>query len=224
MTGRSWGAVLAAGLLLVTAAPGSAQELADFDYENLTFRGISVEGGWVHPSDIESTGYVAARFDLGFLGPGFRIVPRITYWSSQLEAAEVARLANRLAAVLEEQGPLPGGLDLGVIDRSDFVVTVDGQFVWSLPGGVLSALGAGVSAHFLNGSGEAVSGTFVEDLLDSVQAGLDVHGGLEYPLRDRLRLYGDVRYDLTDDIRSFQFGFGLSVLWGALAPGETRAP
>ena len=69
---------------------------------------------------------------------------------------------------------------------SDVVMSLDAQVVWRVPYGLLTYAGVGASAHVLNGGGPAVDGTFVEDLLDSVTAGFNLHGGLEYPM-DRFR-------------------------------------
>lgn len=208
--------------LVVGAQSVAAQSIDEFDYENLTFRGFSLFGGYIFPSGIEGTGTIGVQLDLGYLAPGFRVRPSFSYWSSELESSEVASLSNKLESILVDQGLPPGSLDLGTIDRSDFVVALDGEFVWSIPGNMVSFLGAGVSAHFLNGSGAAISDTFVEDLLDSVQAGFNLHAGLEYPLLDRLRLQGSTRYEFTDDVRYFQLSAGVRVLWGGLAPGERR--
>lgn len=206
----------------VGAGAASAQALEEFDYENLSFRGFSVEGGYIFPSDVEGTPTIGLQLDFGFLAPGFRLRPGFTYWSSELESEEVDRLASKLESILIGQGLPPGSLDLGTIDRSDFVVSLDGEFMWSVPGNMVTFLGAGVSAHFLNGSGSAISDTFVEDLLDSVQAGFNLHAGLEYPLVDRFRLLGSTRYEFTDDVRYFQLSAGVRILWGGLAPGEQR--
>ncbi len=47
-------------------------------------------------------------------------------------------------------------------DYSDFIISMDGHFVWSVPFNLLTYLGTGLSLHFMNGDGEAIAGTFVE--------------------------------------------------------------
>ena len=76
-------AVTVAGVLVTSAVPreGQAQELADYDYENLSFRGISFDVGYLYADKVEDTRTLGVRFDLGFLGPGFRLMPGVTYWS-----------------------------------------------------------------------------------------------------------------------------------------------
>ena len=114
-------------------------------------------------------------------------------------------------------------MDLGVIDWSDVALAVDAQLVWRVPYGVLTFAGIGGAAHMLDGSGTAVDGTFVEDLLDSVTAGFNAHAGAEYPVAPRFRLYGQVRYEVMGDLRYTQVRLGGQIMVGAAAPGEERA-
>ena len=222
-TDAMWKLVLAAVVILSPAGAGS-QELADYDYANLSFRGVLAEGGYIFANNVENTEMFALRFDLGFLGPGFRIVPGVAFWTSRMAPDEVDDFEARLAALNAIQGGTapPGGFDLGSIDRDDVVISVDGHYMWSVPLDLLLWTGVGVSAHFLNGSGPAVNGTFVEDLLDSVSAGFNVHGGLEYPVTDRFRLYGGSKFEVLGDLRYVELRFGLSYIWGELVQGEAR--
>ncbi|MFC1660688.1 hypothetical protein ACFL3S_04355 [Gemmatimonadota bacterium] len=214
------------GLSLSVSAQGLlGQELADFDYEDLAFRGFGVETGYIFPSRVDPTYTVGVRIDLGYLGPGLRIIPGFTYWSSTMKGGEVRKLERKLETLVE--GVDPGSataptVDLGTIDWSDIVLSLDGHLVWSMPYSLLSFAGVGVSAHLLNGEGDAISGTFIEDLLDSVTAGFNVHGGLEYPLSDGFRVYGLARYELLEDLRYPEFRVGMQVMLSPPAPGEER--
>lgn len=221
----AWGAVAAMASLQATAAAPSlsAQDLADFDYENLTLRGVAPEWGYLWPTRVEATQSWGVRLDLGYLGPGLRIVPTVGYWKSTFKAAEVSELEDRVASLIEDQtGGFPPRVDLGVIDWSDVNVSVDGQVVWRVPYGVLTFLGMGAGVHMLNGSGPAIDGTFVEDLLDSVTAGFNLHAGLEYPVGRRFRLYGQGRYEVMGDLQYAQVRFGGQFMFANPAPGEER--
>ncbi len=201
---------------------GAAQGLADFDYENLALRGLGLETGYMaRANGVEEVQTYGVRLDLGYLGPGLRIVPSFTYWSSELEASEVDRLENQLMNLIASatEGPAPD-VQLGRITWSDLVVGVDGHFVWNIPFGFLTVLGGGASAHVLNGGGDAVKGTFVEDLLDTVRAGINVHGGLEYPIGNRVRVYGATRYELVEDLQYLEIRVGGQIMFGSSAPGE----
>lgn len=211
-----------AGMLL-TASSGAAQELADFDYENLTFRGFGAEWGYIWPDRVEPTQSFGVRMDLGYLGPGLRIVPSVHYWTSTFKASEVQELEDRVESLIVDQtGDPPPSVDLGVIDWSDLSLAVDAQVVWRVPYGVLTFAGLGVGAHVLNGAGNAIDDTFIEDLLDSVAAGFNVHGGLELPVSPRLRLDAQARYEVMGDLRYAQIRLGGQFMIGAPAPGEER--
>lgn len=218
-----WGLAAAVAAWTGAASPIAAQSLADFDYENLAFRGFAPEWGYLWPDRVEATQSYGVRLDLGYLGPGLRVVPSVTYWKSTFKAEEVRELEERVASLIVSQtdGPAPT-VDLGVIDWSDVALAVDGHFVWRIPLGLLSFAGLGATAHILNGAGPAVDGTFVDDLLDSVTAGVNAHAGLEYPVARRFRLYGQARYELMGDLRYGEVRFGGQIMIGGPAPGEER--
>ena len=79
-----------------------------------------------------------------------------------------------------------------------------------------------MSAHFLNGSGPAIDGTFVEDLLDSVAAGFNLHAGLVYPITDRIRIHGGSKVEILGDLNYVEFRGGVTFIWGGLVEGEER--
>jgi hypothetical protein len=202
------------------AVPGAAQELADFDYENLSFRGFALEVGRLWGSRIEDANTIGLRVDLGYLGPGVRIVPHLTYWSSELERGEVAKLETSVERLIEGQTGEPApDVKLGTVDWSDRVLGLDAQAVWAVPGNLLTFAGIGAAVHFLNGDGQAISGTFVEDLLDSAKAGFNVHLGLEIPW-ERFRLYSVGRFDVLEDLNYLELRVGGQIMTGPSAPGE----
>lgn len=209
-------------VLLPTMTQG--QNLPDYEDANLSFRGILVEVGHIFPNKIEDTDIFALRFDLGFLTPGFRIVPGVAFWTSTMAQDEVNKFESLLGQLNTDQGGSSpsGGFNLGSIKRDDVVLSLDGSYMWSIPLDFFFWAGVGASAHFLNGSGPAVNGTFVEDLMDSVSAGFNVHGGLEYPIKDRFRIYGGSKIEILGDLRYLELRFGMNYIWGNLVQGETR--
>jgi hypothetical protein len=223
MTMRRAMLAAAAAFALAVPAAASAQGLADYDYENLSFRGIGFEGGYIWPNKVEPTPTYGARIDLGYLGPGLRVTPSVTWWSSRMKRAQVAVLEGRVDSLVARQG---GGtvppVSLGTIDWTDLDVALDAHVVWRVPYGFLTFLGAGASVHVLNGDGAAINGTFVEDLLDSVSAGLALQTGVEYPVHRHIRLYASGRLELLEDLRYAAARGGLQILLGGPAPGEER--
>ncbi len=207
-------------LTLAAAAPLRAQDLADFDYENLAFRGVGLEWGYIWPDNVVPAPSYGVRMDLGYLGPGLRIVPSLTYWSSRMKRSEVVRLEERLEGLVARTQPAgspPPVVTLGRIGWSDLSAALDGHVVWRAPRGFLTFAGAGVSVHFLNGDGDAIAGTFIEDLLDNVSAGFDLQAGVEYPLTARIRPYLTGRLELLQDIRYAAVRGGLQILVGSAA-------
>jgi hypothetical protein len=218
---RAWGYV--AALIALSIASGvDAQDIPDIDYEHLAFRGFGLDWGYIYPDRVEPTATYAARFDLGYAGPGLRIVPSVSYWRSPLEASEITEFTTRIEELVLDQTGLATTLDLGTIEYSDLALGIDGHVVWELPLDVLTFGGLGVTAHFLNGDGAAINGTFIEDLLDSVTAGFNLHLGTEYPVTDRMRVYGVGRYEVLPDLRYFRIQLGWQFMTGPNAPGEGR--
>lgn len=222
---RTLAAALTA-VILACATPGGAwaQDLVDYDYENLSFRGVAFDVGYLNADNVENTETFGVRFDLGYLGPGFRLMPGVTYWESTMAESEVSDFETRLGDLTEDQGgvPPPEGFDLGTIDRKDIALSLDGHYVWSIPLNLYFFAGVGVSAHFLNGSGPGIDDTFVEDLLDSVSAGFNLHAGLEFALADRIRIHGGSKVEALGDLNYVEFSGGLSFIWGDLVEGESR--
>jgi hypothetical protein len=197
------GAMMMTLVALCATRPLAAQTLADYDYANLTFRGIGFDYGYIWPTKVEATSAYSVRLDLGFLGPGVRIAPSLTYWSSQFRPSEVESLVrqiNRLPA-LQSQGAAITAADLGIIKWSDLSIGIDAHMLWTTPIGVFTYVGAGGSLHALNGQGAFVDKTFVEDLLDSTTAGIALMGGVEYEPVPMLRVYGEARYTIVSDVR-----------------------
>ena len=195
-------AALAAALTLAGAGGAGAQDLADYDYENLAFRGIGFDVGYIWPTKVESTAAWGMRLDLGYLGPGVRLLPTLSFWSSRMKESELARLADQINQLeaLREQGAEVAAADLGPIEWSDLSLGLEGHFVWVTSIRLLTYVGAGVAVHALNGQGDAIEDTFVEDLLDSMASGAVLLAGVEYPLMDRFRVYGEARYSMLSDL------------------------
>lgn len=213
-------------LLLAGGAQGrdvAAQDVADIDYENLSFRGVAPEWGYIWPNRVEEAQTYGVRVDLGYLGPGLRLSPSVMYWSSRLEQGEVTEFSDRVAQLVAEQtgGPAPD-LDFGTIDYRDIAIGLDAHVVWEVPFDLLTFGGIGGTLHIIDGGGAAIDGTFVEDLLDTVEPGFNLHLGAEYPVTDRMRLYTVGRYEVTPNLQYLQVRVGWQFMFAPNAPGEGR--
>lgn len=223
---RLYGFVLTALLATAFAGQAQAQSLADYDYANLSFRGIGVDVGYIWPTKVESTPSYNLRLDLGFLGPGIRIAPVISYWSSKMRDSEIQRFAdqlNRLEA-LRDRGVVIDASELGQIDWSDLSLSVDAHVVWTTPVALITYLGVGAGVHALNGRGDAIAGTFVEDLLDSTTAAGAIMAGVEGEVFPSLRIYGEARYTLMSDVRypGVRAGLAFMLPRTAVPAGDAR--
>ncbi len=228
-----------AGLLGLALTLGTATgeahaqvTLADYDYVNLEFRGVGVDLGHIWADKVRDVPLYSVRVDLGYLGPGVRIIPSISYWRSEFTRSELDVLADRIS---QTAGVQLTGDDLGTIKWSDLSLSLDGHFVWHTPIGVLTFVGAGFGLHALNGRGEAVRDTFVEDLLDSITASLAPIAGAEFEPVPRLRVYGEGRFTIMNAIQyvsarvglqyMFHQGTGIEVGMAVPAPPlQTEAP
>lgn len=195
-------------LLLALPSALGAQEWEDYDYENLQFRGIGPEVGIVWPTGVEPTAAFGLRADMGFVGPHVRIVPAIRYWSSRLEQEEVDRFAAQVLTLCQrQQGGQCPSFELGEIDRSDLELSADAHYLFTTGYTIEPYLGGGVSLHLLNGRGEAIDDTFVEDLLDAISPGVDLIAGVNAPLGP-LQLFTEARAVLVSDVRYLSLGLG----------------
>jgi opacity protein-like surface antigen len=201
-------ASLAIAALLALPAAARAQDMADYDYENLVLSGVGVHVSSIFPTRSEPTLGLNVRADLGLLGPNVRISPGLTFWSTQLRDSEVNRIEDRIEASCEAGGSPCPGVTVGEVEISDLSLDVDAHFLWATDYMVEPYAGAGVSLHLLNGRGDFIEDTFVEELLDAIAPGFNLVGGLEFPITDNLRVLGEARGVLTGNIRYVSVGVG----------------
>lgn len=223
------GSIVLLGVLFVflvllggAARPLAAQGLADFDYEDLAFRGVMLDVGYVIPSGVDATGSIGGRFDLGFLGPGVRVTLGFSRWSSQLDRGKVRRLEEQMEELIQAETGEQVTVDLGRITLSDAAILADAHFIWRVPLDIVTYAGGGGSAHIMRGGGASIQGTFIEDLLSQVRAGVNWHAGMEVPVLPRLNVVGETRYELVQTARYLQFRVGAQLTWGPTATGGSR--
>ncbi len=70
-------------------------------------------------------------------------------------------------------------------------------------------LGVGLSVHLMNGSGAAINGTFVEDALDGVSAGLNGTLGFEIATSPTWRFTVEARGVLATQLSTGSLRLGL---------------
>jgi hypothetical protein len=176
---------------LLGAGNATAQNLEDYDYENLGLRAIGVDVVWANAKDAKGTVGFGIRADLSPLGPQVRVVPRFAFWKADIEEQAVAKFEQNL----EDLCTPPGcNFDLGDMQRNYWILGFDLQWVLSNPL-IAPYLGVGADLYILDDSGQAIKGTFLDDAV--VTAGLSAVGGVQFDPGKHLRLYVDVRGTLV---------------------------
>ena len=207
-----WGglaAAIAIGLVaLAGARPAIAQNLEEYDYANLGVRAIGAEVIYVSASQNEGTFGLGAKVDLGFLGPGVRVVPRFGFWTADVEGADVDELERQLEEVSELE---PGSINLGAIERSVYVVGADLQYIAAISR-VAPYVGAGLDIYALNDDGNAIRNTFLDDLV--VTAGVSAVGGVQVALSPDWSVFGEFRATAVSDASSLGGAFGVYYTFG----------
>ncbi|HEX8431185.1 MAG TPA: hypothetical protein VF625_07850 [Longimicrobium sp.] len=195
-------------VIFLLACAGRAAAQGGYDYDNLAFRGVGAFAFSVVPARSEATVGLQLRGDLGLLGPQVRIAPSVTFWTTRLQQEEVGRVARRLEALCEADGASCPGIELGEVRLSDLSLDMDAHYLWTTAFGIEPYAGLGAGLHLVNGGGEFIDDTFVEDILDAITPGLNAMAGIELPLGRSLRLHGEVRAVLAGGANWIGAGVG----------------
>jgi len=197
--------------LLRTAEPANrlaAQGvLNQFSYDNLRLSGIQLDAGLLGASDLIGSTVGGLRIDYGRIAPKVRLLLGVSYFHSRFDQQALQRFERRLDSIVNPGAP--DSINLGRISLSDVVGDVDFQFVFPQGHGITAYLGTGVSIHVRNGSGPAINGTFMEDALDVITAGLNGTMGFEFNLSRAWRFTVDGRGVLSSGLRSVSLRTGI---------------
>jgi len=218
---RSGGPAVCLIVILCTAGPSdrlSAQGfLSKFSYDNLKPSGLQLDLGPVGGNNIRGTLTGGLRLDYGFIAPHVRVLLGVSYYKADFSSAARTRFEQRLDSIVN-----PGtndAINLGRIRWSDVTGDVDLQYVLS-GRSVTTYLGIGLGAHIRHGSGPAINGTFVQDALNSVTAGLNGTIGTEVGAR-RWRFTLEARGVLSSGVSTASLRSGVMYRWAG-AGGKGR--
>lgn len=201
--------VLAAVLLTVgPSARLSAQGvLNDFSYDNLRLSGIQLDVGVLGASQLKGTTVGGVRLDYGRIAPKVRVVLGLSYFRSDFDQDALSRFEARLDSFVNPG--TPDSIAVGQVRLGDIIGDVDFQYMFPQGHGINAYVGAGVSIHARNGSGELINGTFVEDALDVVTAGLNGTIGFEFNLSPAWRFTLDGRGMLSSGLTTASVRTGI---------------
>jgi hypothetical protein len=201
--------------LLVSARPLrlTAQGLlSQFSYDNLKPSALQLDVGPLGGNNIRGALTGGVRLDYGLIAPHVRVLLGVSYFKADFSSTARARFERQLDSVVN-----PGRKDtinLGPITWSDVTGDVDLQYV--LPQGHAATvyMGIGLGAHFRHGSGAAINGTFVQDALNQITAGLNGTIGAEFGAK-RWRFTLDARGVLSSGLSTASLRSGVMYRWAA---------
>jgi hypothetical protein len=189
-------------LLLAVPQLLSAQGvLSRFSYEGLRFTGIGFDIGMVASDRVTTEVTGSVRIDYGYIAPNVRVLIGGSYFKGDFDEKEVADFETRLRGVVDD----PTGdftIEVGTITWSDFEANLDFQYLPATSRRVQPYVGLGFAAHIRNGSGPAIAGTFVEDALDTIDAGVTLSAGALVAVVSRLYGTVDLRAGLASELRT----------------------
>jgi hypothetical protein len=195
-------------VLVGVAAPLHAQGfLEQFSYAGLRLSGIAVEMGGVVSDRLTNAPSPAVRVDYGMIAPRVRVLLGASYFEGDFNASEIAKFTQRLRGLVSDPTN-DFTINVGQISWSDFETDLDLQYLFP-NGPVESYMGLGLGVHVRNGNGTAINGTFVEDALDTIVAGLNLSAGVMVPVVPTFAFTADLRGSLTSELRSVSARAGL---------------
>ena len=203
--------------LLLSGSPPvrlSAQGLlSQFSYDNLKPSALQLDVGPLGGNNIRGALTGGLRLDYGRIAPHVRVLLGVSYFRADFGSAARARFEQRLKSVVVD----PSGDDtikLGSITWSDVTGDVDLQYVLPQGQAVTAYMGIGLGAHFRHGSGAAINGTFVQDALNEITAGLNGTIGAEFGAK-RWRFTLDARGVLSSGLSTASLRSGVMYHWAA---------
>ena len=199
-------------MLLLTAVPParlSAQGvLNQFSYDNLRFSGIQVDAGPIGSSELTGAVVGGLRIDYGMIAPRVRVLLGLSYFRSEFDGEARTRFEQRIRQFVIDPAA-DDTIRVGRIFLSDLTADLDLQYAIPQGRGIMTYIGAGASVHLRNGSGAAINGTFVEDALDEVSAGVNATIGAEFALSRAWRFTLDGRGVVSSGLSTVSLRSGI---------------
>ncbi|MEO8295504.1 MAG: hypothetical protein ABI613_08325 [Gemmatimonadota bacterium] len=195
-------------LLGVTPALLAQQPLDRFTYDNLGFKGLWPEVGILTSNRLKGTVSYGLRVDVGQFAPRLRVLVGGSYYRSDFKTDEINQFEEALRNVVTD----PTGdftIDLGEIRWSDIELDLDLQYILTTTTSYRPYIGAGAGMHLRNGSGKAINGTFVEDALDMLGAGVSLTAGMDVMLSRGFLMNLGGRAVFSSDLQTVGLTVGL---------------
>jgi hypothetical protein len=181
--------------------------LEQFSYEGLRLSGIGFEFGGVVSDRLTREVTGAVRIDYGRIAPNVRVLFGVSYFRGEFNETEIREFALGIQRVVAP--PISSIIDIGTISWSDVEADLDLQYMLEAGPRVTNYLGIGFAAHIRNGTGTVIDDTFVEDALDTIDAGLNLSVGTMVELVPKIHFTLDVRGGLASELRTATARAGL---------------
>ncbi|MFQ5703947.1 MAG: hypothetical protein ACE5HT_07990 [Gemmatimonadales bacterium] len=196
-------------IIVALARPAAAQGILDkFSYEGLAFSGVGVAFGAVTSNRLTDEIIGAVRVDYGFIAPRVRVLLGGSYFKGDFDAEEISEFETKLRGLVRDP-TRDFTINVGTVSWSDLALDFDLQYLLQASSRVRTFAGVGVASHLRNGSGRAIEGTFVEDALDNIEAGLNFSLATEVTLVRHLDFTVELRGGITSGLRTGSILSGL---------------
>jgi hypothetical protein len=185
--------------------------LSQFSYENLKPSALQLDFGPLGGNNIRGTLTAGLRLDYGFIAPHVRLLLGASYYKADFSEAARTRFEQRLKSVVIDPSQ-DDTIRLGRITWSDVTGDLDLQYVLPQGHSVTAYMGIGLGAHIRHGSGPVINGTFVQDALNEITAGLNGTIGAEFGAK-RWRVTLDARGVLSSGVSTASLRTGVMYRW-----------
>jgi len=194
-------------LALLPAALPAQGFFEQFSYEGLRLAGLGVEMGGVVSDRLTAEPTPALRVDYGVLAPRLRVMFGASYFRAEFNPDEIARFEQRLRLVVLDP---TGDFTINVRSITWSQLALDGDLQYLFPADrVQTYLGLGIGVHVRDGDGTAIDGTFVEDALDEIGAGVNATIGAEFHLSPAWRFTLDGRGVIASGLSTVSLRSGI---------------
>jgi len=191
-----------------------------FSYENLKPSALQIDLGPLGGNNVRGTLTGGVRLDYGFIAPRVRVLLGLSYFRADFSSAARTRFEQRIKSVVKDPSQ-DDIISLGRMTWSDVTGDLDLQYVLPQGHAVTTYLGVGVGVHIRHGGGSAINGTFVQDALNEITAGLNATLGTEIGAK-RWRVTLDARGVLSSGLSTVSLRMGAMYRWagiGGRSPG-----
>ena len=213
--GRPGGPAIGLIVLFLSVSPSvwlSAQGLlSQFSYDNLKPSALQLDVGPLGGNNIRGALTGGLRLDYGLIAPHVRVLLGLSYFKADFGSEARQRFVQRLRSIVHDPDS-NYTIDLGSITWSDVTGDLDLQYLLPQGHAVTVYMGIGLGAHFRHGSGAAINGTFVQDALNEITAGLNGTLGAEFGAK-RWRFTLDGRGVLSSGLSTVSLRSGVMYRW-----------